>query len=58
MKNRKQNYLSDAVLSDLFREFCHNDEDCNKAVRDANKAFMMLKSDKVFRNQNRKEEQL
>lgn len=48
---RKQDTPTDSQLFTMFREFCNSDEDCNKAISDARKAFTMLNSDKVFRKE-------
>lgn len=48
---RKQHTPTDSQLFNVFRDFCSSDEDCNKAVSDARKAFTMLYSDKVFRKE-------
>ncbi len=48
---RKQHTPTDSQLFTMFRDFCSSDEDCNKAVSDARKAFAMLNSDKVFRKE-------
>jgi hypothetical protein len=48
---RKQQIPTDLQLFNMFRDFCSSDEDCNKAVSDARKAFSMLNSDKVFKKE-------
>lgn len=46
---RKQHIPTDSQLFTMFRDFCTSDEDCNKIVSDARKAFHMLNSDKLFK---------
>lgn len=48
MKNRKDNIPSNAELRNYFKGFCSEDE-MEKTISDARKAFTMLNKNKEFR---------
>jgi len=48
---RKHNEPSDSELFKLFRDFCASDEECDKTVADARRAFTMIRNDRLYRKE-------